>query len=260
VLAVAERAVLLLDRDPEQYSAGTVLPEFWHWLYFNPAVPRSRVGEDGHELRGDFFPAVSLPRRMWAGGRLRFRKPIVIGDEIERLSEILSVQHKRGRSGELVLVTVRYVISGKTGVCVEEEQDVVYCEIPKSDSPPQPQAVLPEDCDWRDRFLPDAVVLFRYSALMYNAHRIHYDYPFTTQVEGYRGLLVHGPLTALLLLDAAKRHLRRPPASFEYRGTAALFCDEPITLAGRSNGVRDTEVWAAGPGGTIAMRARVAWA
>jgi 3-methylfumaryl-CoA hydratase len=251
----------LLDRDPEQYSAGTVLPEFWHWIYFNPAVPRSRLGEDGHELRGDFFPPVELPRRMWAGGRLRFLRSMVIGEEIERVSEILSIEAKHGRSGDLVLVTVRYVISDKTGVCVEEEQDIVYCEIPKSPSSPQPQAALPDDLEWRDTFLPDAVVLFRYSALMFNAHRIHYDYPFTTKVEGYRGLIVHGPLTATLLLDAAKRKVAGTLTSFEYRGIAPLFNDEPITLAGRSSAAgHDTELWAAGPSGAIAMRGRVTWA
>ncbi|MFQ5757761.1 MAG: MaoC family dehydratase N-terminal domain-containing protein, partial [Acidiferrobacterales bacterium] len=218
------------------------------------------LGEDGHELRGDFFPSVELPRRMWAGGRLQFLRPIVIGEEIERVSEILHIEEKHGRSGDLVLVRVRYVINDKTGACVEEEQDVVYCEIPKSASSPQPQAALPDDLEWRDTFLPDAVVLFRYSALMFNAHRIHYDYPFTTEVEGYRGLIVHGPLTATLLLDAAKRNVGGTLTSFEYRGIGPLFNDEPITLAGRSSADGyDTELWAAGPSGAIAMQGRVTW-
>ncbi len=248
-----------LDLDPEAFGKGAVLPEFWHWIYFMHPVRRSRLGEDGHELRGDFMPPVELPRRMWAGGRVRFLRSIVIGTTIDRTSEIISIDQKHGRTGPLVLTTVRHIIGDAGGPCVEEEQDIVYCEIPKSGESPQQQATLPADVQWRETFLPDAVTLFRYSALMFNAHRIHFDYPFTTEVEGYRGLLVHGPLTATLLLEAAKRNVQRELASFRYRGLAPLFNDELITLAGNTEQENETELWAAGPSGVVAMQGAVSW-
>lgn len=249
-----------LDLDPDAFRKGAMLPEFWHWIYFTHPVRRSRLGEDGHELRGDFMPPVQLPRRMWAGGRLRFLRPIVIGANIDRTSEIISIDEKHGRSGALVMTTVRHIISDVDGPCVEEEQDIVYCEIPQPDELPRQQASLPADVQWRETFLPDAVALFRYSALMFNAHRIHFDYPFTTEVEGYRGLLVHGPLTATLLLEAAKRNVQRELVSFRYRGLAPLFNDELITLAGRNTKHEDeTELWAADPNGVIAMRGAISW-
>jgi 3-methylfumaryl-CoA hydratase len=249
-----------LDLDPDLFREGAALPEFWHWIYFTQPVGRSRLGEDGHELRGDFMPPVELPRRMWAGGRVRFLRPIVIGASIDRTSEIKSIDKKHGRSGPLVLATVRHIIVDAGGPCVEEEQDIVYCGIPKSDEAPRQQATLPTDVQWQETFLPDAVTLFRYSALMFNAHRIHFDYPFTTEVEGYRGLLVHGPLTATLLLEAAKRNVQRELASFRYRGLAPLFNDELITLAGsNAKQENETELWAAGPSGVVAMQGAVSW-
>ncbi|MFQ6024782.1 MAG: MaoC family dehydratase N-terminal domain-containing protein [Acidiferrobacterales bacterium] len=256
----AQAMAALLDREPDQFSNGTPLPELWHWIYFRPVVRQSRLGEDGHEKRGDFLPPVQLPRRMWAGGRLKFLKPIVIGNEVERRSEIVSVDQKTGKSGDLVVVTVRHTVSGSNGVCVDEEQDLAYCEIPKSNQSPRQQDVLPDDVQWKEIVVPDAVMLFRYSALMFNAHRIHYDHPFTIQVEGYRGLVVHGPLTASLLLDAAKHHTNQTPTSYNYRAIGPLFSDEPITLAGRiNNDVCEAEVWAADPSGTIAMQACMRW-
>lgn len=249
-----------LDLEPEAFHEGAVLPEFWHWIYFRHPVRRSRLGEDGHELRGDFLPLIELPRRMWAGGCLQFHKPIIIGESVERTSEILSVEEKHGRSGNLVLVTVKHTLSSAGGSCVDEEQDLVYCEIPSPGQQPRQQSALPAGVDWKDSFMPDAVTLFRYSALMFNAHRIHFDHPFTTEVEGYRGLVVHGPLTATLLLEAAKHHAPRKLAAYRYRGVAPLFNDEPITLAGKEvSGANQTELWAAGPEGMIAMQALVSW-
>jgi 3-methylfumaryl-CoA hydratase len=249
-----------LDLEPDEFHEGSVLPEFWHWIYFRHPVRRSRLGEDGHELRGDFLPPVELPRRMWAGGRLQFHKPITIGEDIERTSEILSVEEKHGRSGDLVLVTIKHTLTSADGLCVDEEQDLVYTEIPPPGQQPRQQSVLPADVDWKDSFMPDAVTLFRYSALMFNAHRIHFDYPFTTEVEGYRGLVVHGPLTATLLLEAAKRHSRGQLRAYRYRGVAPLFNDAPVTLAGKEvSGAKQTELWAAGPADMIAMQALVSW-
>ncbi len=254
----AQAMAALLDRDPAQLQTGAVLPEFWHWIYFKPAVRQSDLGTDGHPRRGEFLPPIELPRRMWAGGRLQFLQSIAIGDEIERKTEIISVEEKQGRSGSLVVLKLRHLISNETGPCVDEQQDLVYCEIPKSDRLPSQQTVQLDDIDWQEIFAADAVILFRFSALTFNSHRIHYDYPYVTQVEGYRSLVVHGPLTALLLLEVAKRHAKTAPASYEYRALGPLFNDEPITLAGRTKR-SETEVWAVGATGSVAMQGRIGW-
>ncbi|TDJ65274.1 MAG: acyl-CoA dehydrogenase [Proteobacteria bacterium] len=258
VAGQAQAMAALLDRDSEQFRIGTVLPEYWHWIYFKPVVAQSLVGTDGHPRRGTFLPPIDLPRRMWAGGRLQFLHPIGIGDEIERKTEILSVEEKDGRSGKLVVLKLRHLISNASGPCVDEQQDLVYCETPRPDQPSRQQAQPPDDVDWQETFIPNTVILFRFSALTFNSHRIHYDYPYVTQVEGYRGLVVHGPLTALLLLEAAKRHATRAPSSYEYRAIGPLFNDEPITLAGRTKET-ETEVWAIGPTGAVAMQGHVSW-
>ena len=251
----------LLDRQPEGFSEGTPLPECWHWFYFRPVTRQSQLGQDGHARRGGFLPPVALPRRMWAGGRLRFLQPLMLGERAERRSRILAVEEKEGRTGALVRVTVLHTISGERGPAVEEEQDLIYREAPKPGRPRGTPDALPDDVQWSEQFLPDAVVLFRFSALTFNGHRIHYDYPYTTEQEGYPGLVVHGPLIALLLLDAAKRRTDRQPSAFDYRAVGPLFGDEPVTLAGRTAESGDeTEVWAAGPEGTLATQAKARWA
>jgi 3-methylfumaryl-CoA hydratase len=251
----------LLDRDPEALAEGDPLPPGWHWLYLNPATPRSRLGPDGHARRGGFLPPVALPRRMWAGGRLRFPRPLLLGERVERRSRILSVEEKQGSTGSLVRVTVAHEVRGEGGGAVEEEQDLIYREAARAGEPAPATTPLPEGVEWRETFLPDAVVLFRFSALTFNGHRIHYDHPYATGVEGYPGLVVHGPLVALLLLDAAARHAGRRPAALRYRAVGPLFGDEPITLAGRAAaGGGAAEAWAAGPAGAVATRAEVEWA
>ncbi len=250
----------LLDRDPAGLDEGDPLPEGWHWLYLNAATPRSALGTDGHARRGGFLPPVALPRRMWAGGRLRFLRPLLLGERVERRSRVLAVEEKEGRSGSLVRVTVQHSVAGEGSAAVEEEQDLIYREAPKSDAPRPDPPRLPAELDWRESFLPDAVVLFRFSALTFNGHRIHYDQPYATGVEGYPGLVVHGPLLALLLLDAARRRAGRRAAAFEYRAVSPLFADAPITLAGRSGGPgSETTLWVAGSEGTVAMQAAARW-
>jgi 3-methylfumaryl-CoA hydratase len=251
----------LLDRDPDDLSEGAALPECWHWLYFKPVARQSRLGPDGHALRGGFLPPVTLPRRMWAGGRLRFLQPLTLGEHVVRRSRILSVEEKEGSTGALVRVTVLHTIDGESGPAVEEEQDLIYREAPKPGGARAKAQALPDDIQWTENFLPDAVVLFRFSALTFNGHRIHYDYPYCTEVEGYPGLVVHGPLIALLLLDAAKRRMGQQPSAFDYRAVGPLFGDDPVTLAGRTTESGDeTGVWAAGPRGTIATQAKARWA
>ena len=263
----AQAMLGLLDRDPGSISEGDPLPFGWHWLYFRHALRSSRLAPDGHETRGDFMPKVDLPRRMWAGGTLRSRRPVSLGELAELRSEILNVTEKRGKSGRLVFVTAGHTVLQDGRRCVEEEQVIVYREpeLHPAASPARPPAdmhavVAPE---WSETFLPTTVTLFQFSALTYNGHRIHYDHPYVTEREGYPGLLVHGPLTALLLLDAARRHASAPVASFRYRALAPLFVDEPITLVGypppmgNSDPSPERVVEALGPSRAVAMRAWV---
>lgn len=250
----------ILDRDPAALAEGSPLPEGWHWLYLKPTTRRSRLGPDGHAQRGDFLPPVALPRRMWAGGRLRFLRPLLLGERVERRSRILSVEEKEGRTGPLVLVSVLHSVAGEGGAAVEEEQDLVYREAPRPGAPPPRREEAPAEAAWTERFLPDAVTLFRFSALTFNGHRIHYDHPYATGVEGYPGLVVHGPLLALLLLDAAARRAGRRPAAFEYRNVGTLFADAPVALNGGAPGPDgESAVWAAGPDGALATRASARW-
>ncbi|MXX72314.1 MAG: acyl-CoA dehydrogenase [Gemmatimonadetes bacterium] len=247
----------LLDRDPRTLAEGDPLPLGWHWLHFMEPVRASSLAPDGHEERGEFMPAVDLPRRMWAGGELRAIRPVVIGEPARLKSEVLRVTEKVGKSGRLVFVSVGQTVVQAGRPCVEEEQVIVYREAERlpaaatarPEPPERPEAPV---ADWTETFLPTPVTLFQFSALTYNGHRIHYDQPYVTGREGYAGLLVHGPLTALLLLDAAGRHSADPVSRFRYRALAPLYVDEPITLVGSGRTVE-----ALGPAGSVAMRGRV---
>ena len=242
----------LLDRDPAGIGADDPLPLGWHRLYFHEPLRASCLGTDGHEERGAFMPAVDLPRRMWAGGELRSLGPIRLGAPAELRSEVHSVNEKHGNSGRLVFVTVEHTVLQDGRQCVHEKQVIVYTgPQPAAPAAPQPPAPAPE---WTQTFLPTTTTLFQFSALTYNPHRIHYDHPYATGQEGYPGVLVHGPLTALLLLDAAGRHAPAPPAHFRYRALAPLYADEPITLAGRPSPPAERIVEALAPTGTVAMR------
>ena len=270
----AQSMLGLLDRDPRGIAEGDALPLGWHWLYFRQPRRASRLAHDGHEVRGDFMPDVDLPRRMWAGGTLRSLHPVSLGEPAQLRSRIVSVAEKHGRSGRLAFVTVGHAVLQGDRRCVEEEQVIVYRE-PAAGSDGVASSSggdvragresggrtspAPE---WTETFLPTTVTLFQFSALTYNGHRIHYDHPYVTQQEGYPGLLVHGPLTALLLLDAAQRYSPRPLRRFRYRALAPLFVAQPITLAGQappapaaeSGSPKERVVQALGPSGAVAMR------
>ena len=164
------------------------VPPLWHWLYFLPVSPMSEVGPDGHPKRGGFLPPVPLPRRMWAGGRLTFHTPLKVGERAARTSTIANIEDKTGRSGRLVFVTVQHTIEVGGELKLEEEHDIVYRDAPQDGARPQQPQLAPEGETWRRTIDADAVMLFRYSALTFNSHRIHYDYPYVTQVEGYPGL------------------------------------------------------------------------
>jgi 3-methylfumaryl-CoA hydratase len=244
-----------LDRADPPPHAGDWLPPCWHWLYFLEAKPASELGPDGHPQRGGFLPPVPLPRRMWAGSRLAFLKPVPLGSALLRDSEILRVEAKEGRSGPLVFVTVRHrvIVDGETAI--DEEHDIVYRDPPNpGETKPAPKPA-PADAEWARALTPDAVLLFRYSALTFNGHRIHYDHPYVTQVEGYPGLVVHGPLQATLMLDLLRRE--RPQAvvsRFAFRALSPVFADRPLTIGGRraADG-NSAKLWIADHSGALAM-------
>ena len=227
-----------LDRPAERPPAGTRLPALWHWLYFLPLYRQSEVGPDGHARRGGFLPPVPLPRRMWAGSQLEFHRPLRVGDAVTRTSTIVDVAEKTGRTGLLVFCKVRHEIrrNDEPGVALTEFHDIVYREAPKpGDVAPPPQAA-PAKAAWEKKWVPDDVLLFRYSALTFNGHRIHYDRRYVTEVEGYPGLVVHGPLIATLLLDLLRRQLPEAEvARYEFRAVRPIFdincffvCGEPL--------------------------------
>lgn len=207
---------------------GDALPPLHHWLHFWDVRAPAETGTDGHPKRGGFLPPVELPRRMWAGGRLIFRAPLRLGERVRRVSTIRSIERKSGRSGELVFVTVSHALSGSAGLAVEEEQDLVYRE--DSAAPPPVRAPEQEPGEPAETLLPDPVLLFRYSALTMNSHRIHYDAPYATEVEHYRGLVVHGPLQATLLAALAERLLDAPLTTFRFRGVAPAFAGDRLGL------------------------------
>ena len=252
--AAALAATLGIDGD---FSAGANLPPGWHWIFFNRFVPRSELGVDGHPRRGGFLPHVTLPRRMWAGGRLTYDKPLTVGTESVRESTILKVEEKSGRAGRLVFVTVIHRIACDSVHCITEEQDIVYREAAAPGMPAPAPTAAPRDAEWSEEVRPDTVLLFRYSALTSNGHRIHYDQAYACAEENYPDLVVHGPLTATLLQSFAVRRADKLLTSFEFRGVSPLFASEPFKLEGRfADGDRHAlELWASGPGGGLAMRA-----
>lgn len=246
----------LLDREHE-YQAGDELPPPAHWLYFLPAARQSELGSDGHPKRGGFLPPVSLPRRMWAGSRIDFHRPLRVGETISRTSRIAAVDSKQGRSGALVFVRVVHEIRAGDAVAISEEQDIVYRDAPQpglvTASTPAPGEAL-----WQREVVPDPVLLFRYSALTFNAHRIHYDRPYATQVEHYPGLVVHGPLIATLLLDLVRRSV--PGATvrrFSFRAVSPLFDLARFFVCGRpdASDPRSLQLWAQDDAGMLALEA-----
>jgi 3-methylfumaryl-CoA hydratase len=218
---------------PSGLDVGDPLPLLHHWLYFWDVRPPEGLGTDGHPARGGFLPPVPLPRRMWAGGRLQFHKPLRIGETVKRVSTIEKVEAKSGRSGNLVFVTVRHELSGAEGPAVTEEQDLVYREAAAAGATPGPDLAAPApEAAWRREVFPDTVLLFRYSALTMNGHRIHYDRPYAVDEEAYPALVVHGPLQATLLAALGVEHLSGPVTAFEFRGQSPAFDGAPLYVCG----------------------------
>jgi 3-methylfumaryl-CoA hydratase len=256
---VYHRLAGVLDHKTPPWRAGEAAP-LGHWLNFLPDAQESDIGEDGHPRRGGFLPPVALPRRMWAGSRLTFPGPIKLGAEIQRRSTIQRVEPKIGRSGEMVFVTVRHEVFANGEICVSEEQDIVYREAPKpgaAASPPATPEPDPQPPQWSRRIKPDPVLLFRYSALTYNGHRIHYDRDFCRNLEGYPGLVVHGPLIATLLLDHyLRRRVGTAIAGFSFRAQSPLYDTSPFDLNG-SETADGAHLWATAADGRVAMTAKV---
>jgi 3-methylfumaryl-CoA hydratase len=239
------------------FDEGDALPPPWHWQYFLTMSPMAEAGPDGHPKRGGFLPPVPLPRRMWAGSRMEFHRPLRIGEAITRVSRIADVALKEGRSGTLVFVKLRHEIAGPQGPALVDEHDIVYRDLPKPDDPaPAPRSAPPQSA-WRREIRPDPVLLFRYSALTYNSHRIHYDHPYVTKVEGYPGLVVHGPLLATLLLDLLVQAVPRASVThFEFRAVRPVFDVAPFFVCGQpaADGT-SAQLWIAGSDGFLCMDA-----
>jgi 3-methylfumaryl-CoA hydratase len=248
-----------LDRDDPVPQHGDELPPLWHWLFFLPTARQSALGPDGHPARGGFLPPVPLPRRMWAGGRFMFHQPLHVGETITRVSTVQDVTVKHGRNGPLCFVLVRHDISGDGGLALVEEHDIVYRDPPgPGEAPAAPKPARAGDA-WRRDIQPTDPLLFRYSALTFNSHRIHYDRRYVTGIEGYPGLVVHGPLIATLLMDLLRRNADRPVTSFRFRAVSPLFDIAPFSVHGAPDGDK-VALWARGAEGSLAMEAEAALA
>ncbi|MBL0730667.1 MaoC family dehydratase N-terminal domain-containing protein [Piscinibacter sp. HJYY11] len=241
-----------LDREPPQQT----VPPLWHWVAFTPKAPASEIGADGHPKRGGFLPALDLPRRMWAGGRIEWHASLHVDEAVERRSTIVHAEEKTGRSGRLAFVTLRHEVHGAGGLALVEEQDIVYREPPRADAVPPTAPTAPADETCARSVVPDPVLLFRYSALTFNAHRIHYDRPYATGVEGYDGLVVHGPLIATLLMDLAQHELGAgDPVRFAFKAVSPLADTSPFSVCGRPDGPGRLALWARAAQGRLAMQA-----
>lgn len=255
-VAVTTRMAATLDL-PHAPREGDPLPPGWQWLFFNPSARRSELGVDGHPARGGFLPPVALPRRMWAGSRIRYLADLPIGAHAVRRSRILKVTNKTGKAGALCFVTVEHTTTVGETVCIVEEQDIVYREATPPGSKPAPTPPRHEaEARWSRDFTADSPLLFRYSALTFNGHRIHYDVPYTQNEEGYTDLVVQGPLTATLLQQFAVEHGEgRRLTEFTFRGIVPLFVNRTFQLEGSPEEDGSLSLWARGPHGELAMSA-----
>lgn len=218
--------------EPEPLAAGAELPALHHWLYFWNVQPPAGLGVDGHPAKGGFLPPVSLPRRMWAGGRLTFHAPLTLGEQVAKTSTILKVEAKSGKSGHLVFVTVEHRLTGGQGLAIVEEQDIVYREPAAGAVPAPAETGEAPEAAWRRAVDPNTVLLMRYSALTMNGHRIHYDRPYAMNEEAYPALVVHGPLQATLLADLAVKNLDKRLATFDFRGMSPAFDTATLHVCG----------------------------
>ena len=244
-----------LDRNDPPPRLGDDLAPCWHWLYFLPVHPLATIAADGHPKRGGFLPPVALPRRMWGGSRFSFMHPLRAGSTVTRTSRIADISAKQGRSGPLVFVRVHHELSDTQGLAIVEDHDIVYREMPLAGETPPQAPPARTDEQFSRRITPDPVLLFRYSALTFNGHRIHYDRPYAMGEEAYPGLVVHGPLIATLLIDQLRRQYPTAQVkTFEFKAISPLFDTAHFDICGRLDGDLAT-LWARGPQGQLAIQA-----
>lgn len=229
-LDAARMQAAIGDRTAPAPAAGELLPPLWHWAAFPPLTPTDQLGEDGHPPTGGLLPPMAQKRRMWAGGSLRFHAPLLVGEKLKRKTTVRDIQIKETGAGDMVLVTVDHRICGQAGLAIEERQDIVYLNMPTSFVPPQKRA-MPDSPVFQTSHATPSTLLFRYSAVTYNAHRIHYDLPYTQEVEHYPALVVHGPLQATLLMQAATGFKGAVPSDFHYRGVHPMFGGTDLDIA-----------------------------
>ena len=249
------RATLFLDIG--EPKAGDVAPFTVHWCLAQPVFPAAELGPDGHPARGGFLPPVPLPRRMWAGGELEFLDALRVGDEVTRRSEIADVTMKTGSTGTLCFVAVNHLVSTARGAAIRERQDIVYRDVSGSASPAR-AAAAPPTAKHRETHMADPVLLFRYSALTFNGHRIHYDRDYVTKVEGYPGLVFHGPMQAALMVEFAARLHGGVPKNFSYRGVQPLFDGAEFSI-NANEAAGGMELWTANAAGQPTMKASALW-
>ncbi len=248
-----------LDHPLAEVAPGTALPWLWHWLYFLPMHPQSQISADGHAERGGFLPPVPLPRRMWAGSQFEFHAPVRVGDAVERRSTIADVTTKAGRSGSLVFVKLRHALhcNGSAEPAITEFHDIVYRAAAQPGDAPVAPTAAPADGQWQREVFADEVLLFRYSALTFNGHRIHYDRGYATGVEGYPGLVVHGPLIATLLMDLLRRQMPAADvARFSFKALRPTFDGQALRVNGRpAPDGKTVRLWAQDHAGWLTMDA-----
>ncbi len=234
-LAAMLRATLTHDAAPEvDITPGAPLPPLWHWVAFNEFVPMEGLGSDGHPALGQFLPPLPYARRMWAGGKLTWDGQLTVGEALKKRSEILAITEKQGSTGSMVFVRVGHDIEGANGA-IREEQDIVYLDIPDRFRPPR-AIPAPEAPEFKEIVPMTEARLFRYSAVTFNAHRIHFDLPYAREIEKYPALVVHGPMQATLLMEAACRHMEQAPTRFRFKGVHPMFHDQPAALMGTQDG------------------------
>jgi 3-methylfumaryl-CoA hydratase len=252
------RATLFMEID--EPKPGDAAPFTAHWCLAQPVYPMSQLGPDGHPTRGGFLPPVPLPRRMWAGGELEFIDALHVGDEMKRTSRISDVTMKTGSTGVLCFVSVDHTISSPRGVAIRERQDIVYRDVPTgAPATPSKPPTPPPTAKHRESHMADEVLLFRYSALTFNGHRIHYDRDYVTKVEGYPGLIFHGPMQAAFLVEfAAKLHGGAAPKKFTYRGVQPLFEGSEFSVNANDTGA-GLELWTANSMGSPTMKGAATW-
>ena len=254
--APVNRLAATLDEPAPDYGEGDRLPPLWHWIFTIKPVPHSGLGEDGHPRRGGFLPPVTLPRRLFAGMKTDFLHPLTIGLEAERESGVIDITKKSGASGDLLFVRLRNSIRQQGNLCVVEEQEIVYRDkgapvvLPEVKPFPKPAAN-----SWTKELIVNAEMLFRFSAVTFNSHRIHYDRTYAATEEGYPALVVHAPLVAMLLLQLLKESTGKTVRQFVYRALAPLFEGQTVRLTAAAEGVDTISMQALRADGKIAARA-----